>query len=130
MALHTGWGPTVLREQRFAVMPGSDDVVIVGSPMLKRFGIDVHEMAAANARKGREARIVGVESSRVSDAWRVALRVAALQGADRDDVADEAVERLAARGPDMVMSPAEEEQGREEALAAAVESAAVAGLSD
>ena len=88
----------MLSEQRFAVMPGSDDVVIVGSPMLKRFGIDVPEMAAANARKGREARIVGVESSRVSDAWRVALRVAALQGADRDDVAhDEAVERLAAQ---------------------------------
>eukprot|EP00752_Nemacystus_decipiens_P016680 g14920.t1 len=129
VALHTGWGPTVLREQRFAVMPGDDDVVIVGSPMLKRFGIDVHEMANAVARKGHEARIAGVDSPRVSDARRVALSVEALHGADRDDVPDEAVERLVARGPDMVMSPAEEAQGREEALAAAVESAVSAVLS-
>ena len=118
-----------MREQRFAVMPGDDDVVIIGRPVLKRFGIDVHDMADAMAREGHEARIAGVDSPQVSDARRVTLSVDALQGADRDGVPDEAVERLASRGPDMVMSPAEEEQGREEALAAAVESAASAGLS-
>lgn len=26
-AIHTNWGPTVLRSQRFAIMPGADDIV-------------------------------------------------------------------------------------------------------
>jgi len=129
VALHTGWGPTVLRAQQFAVMPGDDDVVIVGSPMLKRFGIDVHEMASARARQGHDARIAGVESAQVADARRVTLSVDALHGFSRDDVPDEAVERLAARGPDMVMDPDEEEHSRDAAWAAAVESAVAAGLS-
>eukprot|EP00903_Cladosiphon_okamuranus_P012579 g11776.t1 len=31
------------QRQRFAIMPGTDDVVVVGSPMLKHLGIDVYE---------------------------------------------------------------------------------------
>lgn len=74
-------------------------------------------------------KLVSRASSRVSDARRVTMRVDALRGVDREEVPDEAVKRLVACGPDIVMSPAEDEQGREEALAAAVEAAATAGLS-
>ena len=35
-------GPKVVRSQRFAVMPGTDDVLIIGRPMLKHLGIDVY----------------------------------------------------------------------------------------
>eukprot|EP00903_Cladosiphon_okamuranus_P017345 g15980.t1 len=130
VALHTSWGPVVLAPEPLAVMPGTDDVMIIGTPMMARLGIDVDAMADARAREGQEARVSGVESPTIAAARRVTLSVDALQPADAEEVPDEAVERLAARGPDMVMSPAQEERGRKEALDAAVASAASAGLSD
>eukprot|EP00903_Cladosiphon_okamuranus_P006086 g5996.t1 len=130
VALHTAWGPVVLDPQPLAVMPGTDDVMIIGKPMLKRLGIDVDAAAEASARARHDDRLEGVESPDVAAARRVALSIAAMQPPDREEVPDKALERLAARGPDMVMPPAQEEQGRSEALDAAVESAATAGLSD
>eukprot|EP00903_Cladosiphon_okamuranus_P005335 g5333.t1 len=130
VALHTAWGPVVLDPQPLAVMPGTDDVMIIGKPMLKRLGIDVDAAAEASARARHDDRLEGVESPDVAAARRVALSIAAMQPPDREEVPDEALERLAARGPDMVMPPAQEEQGRSEALDAAVASAATAGLSD
>ena len=62
VAVHTGWGPKVVRSQRFAVMPGTDDVLIIGSPMLKRLGIDVYRDMEESARKDREAYIEGLGS--------------------------------------------------------------------
>eukprot|EP00903_Cladosiphon_okamuranus_P012037 g11302.t1 len=130
VALHTRWGPVVVSPQRFAVVPGTDDVMIIGSPMIKLLGIDAYETAAARARAGHDARVTGVETPGVAEAPRVALSVAALQQVDATEVPDEAVARLVARGPNMVMSPAEEEQGRVAALDAAIDRAADAGLSD
>eukprot|EP00903_Cladosiphon_okamuranus_P015275 g14116.t1 len=130
VALHTRWGPVVVSPQRFAVVPGTDDVMIIGSPMMKLLGIDVYETAAARARAGHDARVTGIETPGVAEARRVALSVAALQPADTTEVPDEAVARLAARGPNMVMSPEEEEQGRVAALDAAIHRAANVGLSD
>eukprot|EP00903_Cladosiphon_okamuranus_P011351 g10699.t1 len=129
LALHTSWGPVVVSPQSFAVMPGADDVVIIGKPMLKRLGIDVDASAEETARAGHEARVTGVESPNVQGARRVTLSVDEIQPVDRVEVPDEAVERLAARGPEMVISPSEEETGREAALTAAVELASTAGLS-
>ena len=59
VAVHTGWGPKVVRSQRFAVIPGTDDVLIIGSPMLKRLGIDVYRDMEENARKDLEVHIEG-----------------------------------------------------------------------
>eukprot|EP00903_Cladosiphon_okamuranus_P005945 g5874.t1 len=122
------WGSLVLEPEPLAIMPGTDDVMIIGTPMMARLGIDVDDMADASARAAQEARVSGVETPNIAATRRVTLSVDALQPADAEEVPDEAVERLVARGPDMVMSPAQEEQGRKEALDAAVASAASAGL--
>eukprot|EP00903_Cladosiphon_okamuranus_P021516 g19780.t1 len=53
----------------------------------------------------------------------------AIQPVDREEVPDEAVERLATREPEMVMSPLEEETGWEAALTEALQSVSAAGLS-
>eukprot|EP00903_Cladosiphon_okamuranus_P020678 g18987.t1 len=87
-------------------------------------------MAETRARSHQEARVSGIKLPEIPAARRVTLSVEALQPSESDDVPNEAVERLAARGSDMVMSPDQEEQGRKEALDAAVASAATAGLSD
>eukprot|EP00903_Cladosiphon_okamuranus_P018142 g16694.t2 len=83
----------------------------------------------ATARAGHKARVTGVESPDVQEARRVTLSVDAIQPVDREEVPDEAVEHLAACGPETVMSPSQEETGREAALTAAVESVSTAGLS-
>ena len=41
IALHTSWGLVTMEPFSFAVMPGDDDVVILGNPTLKLLGIDV-----------------------------------------------------------------------------------------
>eukprot|EP00752_Nemacystus_decipiens_P015186 g13522.t1 len=71
-----------------------------------------------------------VKFPRVSESRRVAPSVDALQGARHAEVPDGAVQRLMALGPDTMVSPAEEHQGRVEALAADAESAAIAGGGD
>eukprot|EP00752_Nemacystus_decipiens_P016906 g15135.t1 len=68
-----------------------------------------------------------VKSPRVSESRRVTPSVDAVHGVHHAEVLDGAVQRLVTFGPDMVASPAEENQGRAEALAAAAESAAIAG---
>ena len=61
---------------------------------------------------------------------RVTLSVDALQyRQDPAEESDPAVERLVSRGPDMIMSPTEEEAGRARALNDAVDRAAAACLS-
>ena len=47
IALRTSWGLATLDPFSFAVMPGDDDVVILGNPTLKLLGIDVDDSLGA-----------------------------------------------------------------------------------
>lgn len=100
ISIRTGCGPVVLSPQRFPVMPGTNDIVIIGSSMLKRLGIDVYDAVRAHARAGHYARVSGGESPNVAAARRLTLRIDALQPTGQEEVMDEVVECLAARGPD------------------------------
>ena len=88
----------------FAVMPGDDDVIILGNPTLKALGIDVYDSLGARARE--RAGLAGVETGAYKRCRRVSLSVEALQHVNTRDEesADKAVERLASRGPDVGMS--------------------------
>jgi len=87
IALHTSWGPVTLD---------------------KALGIDVYDSLGARARAS--AKMAGVETAAYQQCRRVSLSVDALQQVDaREEQPDEAVERLAERGPDIGMSPEEEE---------------------
>ncbi|CAB1109830.1 unnamed protein product [Ectocarpus sp. CCAP 1310/34] len=129
MTIHTQWGPVVLDPRAFAVMPGTDDVVIIGDPTLTKLGIDVYEAMAQHALKERDMEVRGVDTPGFHEARRISVSVEAFTQRAAPDPPDAAVERLVARGPDMVMTPAEEEAGRADALDRAVDSAADAGLS-
>lgn len=56
VAVHTGGGPVVLSPQRLAVMPGTEDVLVLGSPALKRMGYDVYAMLEKRAMAVHEGR--------------------------------------------------------------------------
>ena len=76
VAIHTSWGPTVvLRSQRFAIMPGTDDVAVIGSPMLKHLGIDVYKAVEDRTRDGHHHRITSEDSYNVTEARRVTASV-------------------------------------------------------
>lgn len=49
-ALHTSWGPVALDPCSCAVMPGTDDVMIMGSHMTQVLSIDVYSSLGACAR--------------------------------------------------------------------------------
>ena len=53
IALHTSWGLVTMDPFSFAVMPGDDDVVILGNPTLKLLGIDVYGAHAGTCRPHR-----------------------------------------------------------------------------
>ena len=74
VAIHTSWGPTILRSQRFAVMPGTDDVVVIGSPMLKHLSIDVYKAVEDRTRDGHNDGITSEDSCDVTEVRRVTLR--------------------------------------------------------
>ena len=57
ISLHTSWGLVSLDPFSFTVMPGDDDVVILGNPTLKALGIDVYDTLGARARE--QANIAG-----------------------------------------------------------------------
>lgn len=124
LAVHTNWGPVVVPSTVFAIMPGNDDAVILGRPTLRALNVDLDQHLQTQT-----ARFRGVESSNLCASRRVTLSIDALRPHDLAEPPDEAVERLVSRGPDMIMSPAQEESGRAEALDNAVQSAAAAGLS-
>ena len=130
IALHTSWGLVSLDPFSFAVMPGDDDVLILGNPTLKALGIDVYDSLGATARE--QAKFTGVETAAYKQCRRVVLSVDALQQKEdlQTDVPDDAVERLIARGPDMCMTSDEETTGRAAALEDAVSAADKAGLDE
>ena len=130
LALHTSWGLVQVDPFSFAVMPGDDDVVILGNPTMKALGIDVYDSLGARARE--QAALTGVDTAAYRKCRRVTVSVEALQQpmSVQEEEPDEAVARVVARGPETDMSPEEELQSRSEALERAVEASAAIGLDD
>lgn len=63
LAIHTPNGPHVANFERLVVLPGEDDVLIIGRPMLRDlFGLDIPKMVAErvladNARRAKDKRL-------------------------------------------------------------------------
>ena len=88
----------------FAVMPGSDDVVLFGVATMKALGLDLYPWALEKLRPSAVVVQTGVESPNFLAARRVTLPVESFQSEVADDApADVAVERLVERGPDKFM---------------------------
>lgn len=130
IALCTSLGLVLMDPFSFVVMPGDDDVVMLGNLTLKALGIDVYDSLGARAHEC--AGLAGVEAAAYKQCHRVSFSVEALQHADTRDEepADEAVEGLASRGPGVCMSPDVEAAARAEALENAVSKASDAGLGE
>ena len=105
IALHTSRSLVTLDPFSFTVMPGGDDVVILGNPTLKLLGIDVSD--SLGARAGERVALTGVDTAAYRQCRRVTVSVNAWQQQTSLTPAepDEAVERLVARGPDIDMNP-------------------------
>ena len=130
IALHTSWGLVTMDPFPFAVMPGDDDVVILGNPTLKLLGIDVYDSLGARSRE--RAALTGVDTAAYRQCRRVIVSVHALQQQQcgTPEEPDGAVECLVARGADIDMGPEEELRARSEALEEAVLASAAAGLDE
>ena len=103
LALVTPWGPEPLPPISFAIMPGSDGVLLLGLQTLTDLGVDPYE----RIWDSMQPRVYqGVETSAFRGSRRVRLSVAALQEAGRQatEEPDLAVERLVERGPEMFMT--------------------------
>ena len=131
LALVTPSGPAPLPPISFAIMPGSDGVLLLGLPTLKDLGVDPYERIRDSMQQRVSPPNQGVETPALSIGRRVSLSVAALQeaGGQATEEPDLAVERLVERGPEMFMDPAEEESARKVALEESVTDAVAQGLS-
>ena len=112
IALHTSWGSVTMDPFSFPVMPGDEDVVILGNPPLELLGINVYDSLGARAREG--AALSGVDTAAYRQCRRVIVSVDALQQQQcgTPEEPDGAVERLVARGADIDMGPEEELRAR------------------
>ena len=107
IALHTSWGLVTMDPFSFAVVPGDDDVVIIGNPTLKLSGIEVCDSLGARARE--RAALTGVDSTAYRQCRRVIVGGDILQQqCGTPEKPDGAVKRLVAREPDIDMGPEEE----------------------
>ena len=114
----------------YAVLPGKEDVVILGSPTLATLGINVYDSLGECARK-RNLSLQGVESPSFKECRRVSIVVETQLQRDpgAPKLPDEVTERLVSRKSDMGMEIEQEERERAVALANAVETEASNGLS-
>ena len=105
-ALHTIWGQVVMDPVSYDVLPGREDVVILGSPTLAALGITVYDSLGECVRKSNLL-VQGVESPNFKGCRRVSIAVEALlqRGPGAPEPPDGAVEWLISRGPDMGMEP-------------------------
>ena len=105
-ASHTMWGPVVMDPVSYAVLPGKEDVVIMGSPTIAALGINVYVSLDECARKCNLS-VQGVESPNFKECRQVGIAVEALLHRDpgAPEPPDEAVERLVSGVPDMGMEP-------------------------
>ena len=130
VSLRTPWGAVKVPPITFAVMPGSDDVVLFGMATMKELGLDLYPWALEKLRPRAVPVQTGVESPSFLAARRVTLSVQSFQSEVADDApVDVAVERLVERGPDMFMDSREERGARERALEDSVQQAEQSGLS-
>ena len=101
----------------FAVMPGSDDVVLFGVATMKALGLDLYPWALEKLRPSAVPVKTGVESPNFLTARRVTLPVESFQSEVEDNAPpDVAVECLVERGPDMFMDQMGERGTRDRAL--------------
>ncbi|MEP0580138.1 MAG: reverse transcriptase domain-containing protein [Marinobacter sp.] len=130
VSVRTPWGAVKLEPITFAVMPGTDNVVLFGMATMKALGIDVYREALEKLRPRAVPVSTGVETPSYLAARRVTVSVRAFQTeATVDAPEDKAVEHLVDRGPDMFMDPEEERTARERALEDSVQQAEQSGLS-
>ena len=71
------WGPVVMDPVSYAVLPGKENVVILGSTVFAALGINVYNSFGECARK-RNLSVQGVESPNSKECRRVSIAVEAL----------------------------------------------------
>ena len=135
VAIGTPWGPVVISTV-FAVISGTDSVLILGSKTLReKLVIDV--MASLKSKAHGCDRLSGgmpgdVDSCGGISFRRVAVKMKGMQAAGKVAAAteprDEFVEDVVARGPATFMEVGDEVTARREALMAAVDAALKGGL--
>ncbi|CAM9771515.1 unnamed protein product [Hapterophycus canaliculatus] len=103
VSVRTPWGAVKLPPITFAVMPGSDNVVLFGMATMKELGIDLYPLALERLRPRAVPVQQGVESPSFLAARRVTVSIDSFQQeATEGAPADAAVERLVDRGPEML----------------------------
>ena len=135
MAIGTPWGPVVI-STAFAVIPGTDSVLILGSKTLReKLGIDVMASLKGKAQGGDRSSgdmPEDVGSRGGISLRRVAVTMEGMQAAGKLAAAmeprDEFVEDVVVRGPAMFMEVGDEVIARREAQMTAVDAALEAGL--
>ena len=135
VAIGTPWGPVVI-STAFAVISGTDSVLILGSKTLReKLGIDVMAYLKGKAQGGDRSSADmpdDVGSRGGISLRRVAVTMKGMQAAGKVSAAmeprDEFVEDAVARGPAMFMEVSDKVSARREALMAAVDTALEAGL--
>ncbi|CAM9382136.1 unnamed protein product [Sphacelaria rigidula] len=122
--VRTPWGVVGCQPITFAAMPSRDNVVLFGMATMKELGIDLYPLPLDKLRQRAVPVQTGVENPSYLAARRVTVSIRSFQRANEEEApADEAVERLVDRGPDMFMDPAEERGARERALEDSVQQA-------
>lgn len=98
----------------FIVLPETADVLILGCPTLEVLVLDIYDGLMECARQRVEHRAKPVGHVNYIACRRVNLSVGAMQQQPVDDeqVANQAVERVIGRDPEMVMKPVVEEMER------------------
>ena len=135
VAIGTPWGPVVI-STAFAVIPGTDSVLILGSKTLReKLGIDDMAYLKGTAQGGDRSSGDMPDNVGPRDGIslrRVAVTMKGMQAAGKVAAAteprDEFVEDVVARGPAMFMEVGGKVIARREALMAAVDAALEAGL--
>ena len=128
--LHSAWGPVTLRNKIFAVMPGNDEVVIIGSKTLRDdLGIDVKQNFDETARMQAQLVVNNGVCTTKAACDRVNVTVAHMYNNNVDDASDAAMQVLLARTPDVMVVREQEMVERNDALCQAIEVAAAKGLS-
>lgn len=96
MALHTSFGPVTLDPFVFAVMPGTDDLLVLGCPMLEVLNLNIYTSLTECARRKVECRAKPMEIENYIACRCVSLSEEAMQEQPTDDehVANQAVERV------------------------------------
>ena len=129
-ALHTMWAPVVTDPISYAVLPGKEDVMILGGPILAALRISVYDSLGECARKCNLF-VKSVESPNFKEYRRVSIAGEALlqHGPGASESLYETAERLVSRGADMGMESEQEAREHAVAFAKAVETALANGLS-